>query len=122
MTRKELRLNLRGTGASIALILIIYWVNTGSRVLKGERNFVLARPKIQAEDKRLFREQENGFGVGNRLARIRLAKAFLDLCQETEPFDRILKRGRIRKPLHNLKDFLFHRFRGHRDHLIRLVL
>jgi hypothetical protein len=72
------------------------------------------------ESERLFREQENGLGVGNRLTRIGLAKAFLDLCQEAEAFDRILKRGSIRKPLHDLKDLLFDRFGSHRNHLIRL--
>jgi len=64
----------------------------------------------------------NGLGVGNRLARIRLAKAFLDFCQEAEPFDRILKRSGIRKPLHNLKDLLLDRFSGHRNHLVHLAL
>ena len=64
----------------------------------------------------------NGLGVGNRLSRIRLAKAFLDFCQEAEPFDRILKRSRIRKSFHDLKDLLLDCFSGHRDHLIRLTL
>ena len=59
----------------------------------------------------------NCLGVGNRLARIGLAKAFLDFRQETEPFHRILKRGRIRKSLDNLKDLLLHRFNRHRNYL-----
>ena len=56
----------------------------------------------------------NGLGVGNCLARIGLTKAFFNFRQEAEPFDSILKRGGIRKPLHNLKDFLLDRFSGHR--------
>ena len=70
----------------------------------------------------LLRELKNGFCVGNRLARIRLAKAFLDFRQKTEPFDSIFKRGGIRKPLHNLKDLLLDRFSGHCNYLVRLTL
>ncbi|MDE3042279.1 MAG: hypothetical protein KGJ82_17125, partial [Nitrospirota bacterium] len=64
----------------------------------------------------------NSLGVGNRLTNIRLTKAFLNFCQETEPFDRILKRGIIRNPLHNLKYLLLDRFSSHRNHLVRLAL
>jgi hypothetical protein len=64
----------------------------------------------------------NGLGVGDRLARIALTKAFLDFRQETEPFDRILKCGGIRKPLHSPNDFLFDGFSGHRNHLVRFIL
>ena len=67
----------------------------------------------------LLRELKNGFCVGDRFARIGLTKAFFDLYQEAEAFDRILKRGSIKKPLHNLKDLLFDRFSGHRNHLVR---
>ena len=59
--------------------------------------------------------------VGERLACIGLTKPFLDFRQEAEPFNGSLKLGGIRKPLYNLKDFLFHRFSGHRDHLFRFV-
>jgi hypothetical protein len=55
--------------------------------------------------------------VGNRLPRIGLAKTFFDFSQEAEPLDRILKRGRIRKPLDSLKDFLFDRLSSHDIHL-----
>jgi len=64
----------------------------------------------------------NSLGVGNRLSRIGLTKAFLDFCQEAEPFDRIFKGGGIRKPLHNLKNLLLDRFSGHDNHLVRFVL
>ena len=70
----------------------------------------------------LLRELKNGFGVGNRLPSIGLAKAFLDFCQEAEPFNGILEGSRIGKSLDNLKDLLLHRFSGHRDHLTRFVL
>ena len=68
------------------------------------------------------KELTNDLGVGNRLTSIGLTNTFFDFRQEAEPFDGILKGGRIRKSLDNLKDFLFHRFSGHRDHLICLVL
>ena len=64
----------------------------------------------------------NGLGVRHRLTGIGLTKAFLDFCQEAEAFDRILKSGRIRKPLHNLKDLLLDCFGGHCNHLVRLAL
>ena len=97
--------------------------HTGARAVPGRMNFCLARINDPGKGgERLFREQENGLGMGNGLTSIGLTKALLDFRQEAEPFDRVLKRGRIRKPLHNLKDLLFHRFSGHRNHLIRLVL
>ncbi len=61
---------------------------------------------------------KNGLGVGNRVARIGLAKAFLNFRQETEPFDGILKGSRIRKSLDNLDDLLFYRFSSQDNHLM----
>lgn len=86
-------------------------------------NFCLAWIKgPDGGGERLFADQGNGLGVGDCLPSIGLAKAFLDFRQETEPFDRILKRGGIRKPFHNLKNLLLDRFSGHCDHLIRFIL
>ena len=58
----------------------------------------------------------------NRFPSIGLTKTFLNFRQETEPFDSIFKGSRIRKTLHNLKDFLLDPFSGHRNHLVRLGL
>ena len=96
-------------------LLIEYLVAGGAR----KSNFRLAG--IKGPDKggeRLFTDQENGLCVGSRLTSIGLTKAFLDLCQEAEPFDRILKGGSIRKSLNNLKDLLFHCLSGHDKHLM----
>ncbi len=58
----------------------------------------------------------------HQITSIGLTKAFFNFRQEAEPFDCILKGGRFRKSLDDLKNLLFHRFSGYRDHLIRLVL
>ncbi len=64
----------------------------------------------------------NGFGVGDCLARVGLTEAFFDFRQEAEPLDGIFERGCIGKLLDRVKDLLFHRFNGHRGHLIRFIL
>ena len=100
-------------------LLIAHWCAVGAR----ESELCLAGINDPGKgSERLFREQENGLGVGDCLPRIGLAKAFFDLCQKAELFDRIFKRGSIRKPLHNLKDLLLDRFSGHCNYLVRLAL
>jgi len=118
LSAREILVNRRRPRSTYRIPGITDWQHTGARAVPGRAIFCLdwtKNPRRGGE--RLFIEQKNGLGVGNCLAGIGLAKAFLDLCQEAESFDRILKRGGIRKPLDNLKDLLFHRFNGHDNHL-----
>ena len=67
-------------------------------------------------------KMEKTGGVGDRFTSIGLTNIFFDFLQKAEPFDGILKGGRIRKSLDNLQDLLFHRFSGHDNHLVRSAL
>ena len=92
-------------------------------MVRGRTNFCLAGGKEPGgEGERLSRDQENGLGMGNRLACVGLTEPFFNFGQEAEPLDGIFERGCIGKLLDHVKDLLFHRFNGHRGHLIRFIL
>lgn len=60
-----------------------------------------------------FAKLTNGFGMRHRLTGIGLTDPFFNLCQETEPFDRVLKRGTFRKLFDNLQDLLLDHISSH---------
>ena len=87
--------------------------------VRGERVFVWPGSKVQVEEARdNLQIRGTASAWGYSLPRIGLAKAFISFRQEAKPFDCILKRGGIRKPLHDLKELLLDRFGSHRNHLM----
>ncbi len=56
MTHRQIRLNLGGLGLLIALLGLVYCLNTDARVVRGEQTFVWPGPKIQAEKAKDYRE------------------------------------------------------------------
>ena len=58
----------------------------------------------------------NGFLVGDRLVGIRLAKPFLYLRKEAEPFDGIFERRVLWQSFNSLKDLLFRSLSTHGQH------